>query len=886
MHWSKGIFALSLNLFCFQDILFTPEVSAETIDSSGTEPPALITDPLIRVTFELLKRGLWGSTSVEVTINSTGKVDSCIVEKSQNPSFDSLVKCRVDSAIFSPTKENGRKTASVVEFEVDVPKDSLLEKCMHLSPNFIGHVVDTSLKMDLPKTRVLLYYTDTTEDVELKNGFSSYMSLIGNTADQRYNRKLLITNTDSLGRFAFRCLPVGQFFLSVQSSGHEIGQFRGRIEKGKQLLCRYILEPAPEPITEEDELTPYNSTYAITVYGKQPFTEKQVVIAKEEIHVGFSPRLSNIVQAKAEIRRVPEGPSMMLVRSGCPFDNVYLIAGVPMLAPFHFGGRPYDDIDGVMVSALSNVKVTLNDIAAKRVDVSGCIVEADPGKIKYDNCRDEKGFYMKGDFSMLGVDLIGVHSSKKNSEDYVQIGCSISDDYQIACHGIDYTSSSGGIGTPLRYGNATLTGSKSIGRYRSTAFGWFAWDQYNTGDSDVLLPWGMGSIKFKSDSSNRSFTIGGSRQFFGTVKQFISKVITNRTYLNNGELSFDLDTIVRKPFTVRLSGRVNRDEWNGFVVQKINDTVDTLCSPQGAETGVHLNPSLIKQTGRVTTELDILTSTVKYTDGFQFICDAGASVNYAGDNYNTGIFLGRVTSRPDIRGLPDSQFRKRLNYAYVASLPFFFRWRVFTKISIEPYIRYCTNAPRLDPVKLAWDPAGSTPVLAGGADFGCHIVPTSWVELTAALNLADTKRLSTKSDSLLSYEWNLPWTIRAGLHLHSNNEKVHLYIDFIRAKGLPYYDIDNLKYETLPVYKSIDLSFQIRPYEQPQRFLNRLDCYATLKNLPALFGKMNTNTRDYYWDENGIRQPIFLGGGRMDIGARFGFSFKKRVTYRFSKLHP
>ena len=127
------------------------------------------------------------------------------------------------------------------------------------------------------------------------------------------------------------------------------------------------------------------------MYGRSKFDEKKIVIAEEEKHTGFSPFLSNIVQAKAEIRRIPEGPSMMLVRSGCPYDNVYLIAGVPMLAPFHFGGHPYADIDGIMISALSDVNVTINDIAAKRIDASGCIVKADPGMITYDNVG-RKGF--------------------------------------------------------------------------------------------------------------------------------------------------------------------------------------------------------------------------------------------------------------------------------------------------------------------------------------------------------------------------------------------------------------------------------------------------------------------------------------------------------------
>lgn len=878
--------AFSLIPLCMSTVFIKPEVSAETLDSIQNEPPALVTDPLIRATPELLKRGLWGSISVEVTIDSTGLVDSCIVEKSQNPSFDSLVKCRVDSAVFTPAKENGRAISSVVRFEVNVPQDSLLEKCIRLPPNFTGTVVDTALKITLPKTSILMYYTDTTEDRDINIGFSRYLSLIGNKAGWKYDGKLISGSTDSLGRFSFRLSPVGHFTVSVQSSGYEIGKFRGYISKDEQLQCSYVLK-------QSSQEPPRDSTYEITVYGKQQFAEKKINIAEEEKHVGFSPFLSNIVQAKAEIRRVPEGPSMMLVRSGCPFDNVYMIAGVPMPAPFHFGGNPYADIDGVMISALPDVKVTINDIAAKRLDASGCIVEANPGKIKYDD-GVEKGIYLKGDFSTIGVDLLAAYTAKRDSGDFVQIGYSACNSYMLKYDYFSYRSAvkaKDGIGVPQSYGNATLTGSKSIGAFRCNAFGWFAWDSYNVNKSRIdeeklfpdndkpenlsdkgktFLPWGMGSVKLSKDSSNRSIMIGGAHQFFGTGKQFHSLMTTTRSYLNNGELKVDLDTIVRNPFKLKLSCGVNHDEWNGFLSHQFENSIDTLYSSRGTETGVDLKPSFIKQTGRVTTELDLLASAVKYTKDCQFIGDAGVSSIYAGGNYSTGIYLGRVTSRPDIRGLPDSRFRKKLDHAYIASLPFFFRFKMITKVGIEPYVRYCTNMPRLDPVKQIWDPSGSTPVLAEGADFDFRISPASWAEFSTALNLADTRRLSSKSDSLLSYEWNLPWTIRAGLHLHSRSDRYHLYLDYIRTKGLPYYDLDNKEYEALPDYQSLDMNFQLRTFSSPQRFINKLDFYVTLKNLFSLLGKMNTNARDYYWDENGLRQPIFLGGGRMDIGARFG----------------
>jgi hypothetical protein len=874
---------------------FASMAFAGSLDSAKNEPPHIVTDPLIRAEPRLLKRGLWGCSSVEVGIDSTGLVDSCAVASSGNRTFDSLVRREVAAARFAPAVENGRPVASVAGFEISVPFDSLLSQCLRLPPNFEGTVMDSARRLPLAGARVLVRYADTAEDGALAVGFNRYLSLIGSRGGQDYDGKVVAAVADSLGRFAFKLLPEGRFTVSVQSSGYEMARSQERIAGDERLRHRYFLKPSEERLRD--------GTYEITVYGRQTFTEEKVDVAEEEKRVGFSPFLSNVVQAKAEIRRVPEGPSMMLVRSGCPFDNVYVIAGVPMLAPFHFGGYPYADIDGVMVSALSSVKVTINDIAAKRLDASGCIVEAEPGKIAYDNDSAAKGFYLKGDFSMLGVDLLASYASKKNPDDYMQVGYSVSDDYQLKADSKFYPSVSQGnqgIGIPLSYGNATLSGSKSVGPLHCAAFGWLAWDTYNLfkpteaagkeirdsllyfGRADkTFLPWGMGSVTFTADSSAPSFTIGGAHQFFGTGRQIRSSVITTRSNLDNSEATFDFDTVVRSPVTVKLAVRANHAEWNGFLQRQDNDGTDTVYRARGAETGMHLNASLSKRTGRVAAELNLLGSIIGYTRAVQPIGDAGASVTYDGDAWCAGIHFGTVTSRPDVRGLPDSLFRMQLNRTYEASLPFFFRRGMVTRFGVEPYVRYCTNAPQLDPVNRIWNPSGSTRVRAYGSDFDCRIVPVSWAELSAALNLADARRTSA-AGSPLAYEWNLPWTIRVSLHLRSKSDRFHLYVDYIRSKGLPYYDLDEQAYALLPLYRSFDLNFQIRNFIPMQYrtinplhlYIGKLDAYMTLKNVQDMLHV--SNVRDYYWDNNGNRRPVYLGFGRVDIGARFGIGVGKK----------
>ncbi|KMQ49427.1 hypothetical protein CHISP_3663 [Chitinispirillum alkaliphilum] len=865
---AKQVFSLLIRLGSVSLFIILLGIIGEAYSTDQSHPPVLLTDPLIPASPDMLRLGLWGSVSVQAEIDSGGFVISALVEPSGNQAFDSLVKDRVESAHFTPAIVNGRAVASTVSFEVVVPYDSLLAQCSRLTPNFTGIVVDTTHFTPVPNARILLHYSDTTRDTSIAIGFNNYLSIIGKLTQQKFKENSLVTVTDSLGHFTFRLLPYGPFTLSVQSQGYEIGNFRDSITGDELRHSRYVLDPIGD-ISKDD-------TYEITVYGRSDLSEELINIAEQERMVGFSPYLSHVVQAKSEIRRLPEGPSKMMVRSGSPYDNVYLIAGIPMLAPFHFGGHPYADIDGLMISGLEDVRVIINDIAAIRLDVSGCIVQANPGRVIYDNHSTPRGSYIKGDYSMLGVDLLGAYSAINNPDDFIQVGFSKSHDYGIKWTGNRYASVQRGmygIGSPVDYGNFTLSGLKTVGPLYLSGFGWFAWDSYDPyADSKAeRLPWGMGSIKIGSHSSNRSLTIGRAHQFFGSGKQVISTVHTTRSYLDNNEIAVDLDTILTGPVTVKLSARINHDRWNGLVSQQENRRVVLSYKSEGTETGFHLNPSFSIQTNPFSVRLNLLTSAINYSDSTQFIADAGTSVNYSGRNFQTGLHLGRITSRPDIRGVPAFGFRKQLNRTYIASLPFFLRYGVITRLGIQPYIRYSTNAPQLDPLTNVWSHTKTSHLRAYGTDFSVHIKPSPQVGLTTAINLAEARRDGEARD-VISYEWHIPWTLRTSLHLSSRNDRFHLYADYIRTKGLPYYNFDKSTYEALPVYHSIDLNAQFHAIKgPPQRFVNKLACYVTIKNLQDFITGVS-NVRDFYWDSNNRKQSIFLGHGRIDVGARFGIS--------------
>jgi hypothetical protein len=890
MHiFSNHINVVTTHLFCIFLCFWISDAEEQSASISAIDvhnaPPALLTNPLIILTPDLLKEGLWGSCSVEVALDSSGNIDSCSIEPSGNNRFDSLLFASLKNSHFSPAIENNKQVSSIVNFRVALPFDSLINKCQSFPANYRGIVWDTLHKCGIANARLLIHYNDTAEDSNIRIGFNRYMTEISKSSNIAYKNGLVETTTDSKGCFWLKLLPIGHISLSVQASGYEIGQFHDEIKRDTNNTYRYTLTMSTQPDND--------TTYQIQVYGKRDLTENDIAIAEKEIKSGFSPFISNLIQSIPEVRRVPEGPSKLLVRSGCPFDNRYVIAGIPMLAPFHFGGHTYADIDGLMISALTDLKVSINDIAAKRLDASGCIIEANPGRIQYDNSNVNSGIYVKGDMSVAGADLMAAYTAKQNQNNYLQIGYSFSDGFILRWyHASQYKSTARGnqgIGIPLSYGNATLTGSNKIGKIRYTGFGWFAWDNYNVDKTvdleakklrdqlsyldksdPVYFPWGMGSIRLTYDSSNASVTLGGARQFFGTGKQFQSDVITTRVYLTNEELNVYLDTIVCKPFVMKLTARVNHDEWNGYLLRENHDTLFSKLDVVNKETGLQVNSDFIKTSGPFSAEVNLLGSCINYENKkseLQFIGDAGFSLKYNGNCYGAGIYTGLVTSRPDIRGLPDSDFRKQLNHSYLLSIPNYINYGVISKLSIEPYIRYSDHAPQLDPLNQIWAPQKSSPLLAYGSDIQLNCKLWSFSELSTVVNVANTQR-QDKNNQPFTYEWDLPWTVRTGLHLFSRNELLHVYADYIITKGLPYYDFSNQAYAHLPLYRTLNLNFQIKMKLAPQQFINKLDCYVMLQNVQDLLKA--SNVRDYYWDTFGSKREVYLGTGRLDVGARFG----------------
>jgi hypothetical protein len=171
----------------------------------------------------------------------------------------------------------------------------------------------------------------------------------------------------------------------------------------------------------------------------------------------------------------------------------------------------------------------------------------------------------------------------------------------------------------------------------------------------------------------------------------------------------------------------------------------------------------------------------------------------------------------------------------------------------------------MDPLLNTWDSKKTTPMIAEGVDFESEIQLWQWMAVNGAVNLSQAQREGNGNHDSL-YEWNVPWTVRGGVHF-TIKKYFHWYINGIMMKGLPYYDFTDKKYEYLPNYDRTDMSFQFRAPVKPNRLLTRYDGYFEVNNISDIYDGI----RDYYWDGNMRRTPIFLHTMYVECGVRVGF---------------
>ena len=831
--------------------------------------PKLVSEGTVDLpVLRLLKKGVSGTVVVEVDLDQTGAVEGCRVRSGIDPELDSVVAASMRMSRFTPAYEQGSAVPSTVSLQFTFNPHEVLRKSDALPPSVYGTVFEGTTTVPVAGATVNLQLTDSLADAELKIASGAYLELIGEVSGQSERSGILSTVTDSLGRFAFRLLPSCPFRMAVTARGYEVAHAAVAIaaESSKKITCRL------EPIERD-------STIEVVVYGS-PLDKTRMDIEEEQLASGLTHYLSDVLKTKVTIRSVPESRSRMMVRAGNPFDNRYYVCGVPMLAPFHFGGHSYADIDGLMISALSEIDLTIDGIAGRQIDASGFRLDAQPGIYRPANRELLKRPELSVDYSTIGQDFL-LSLPKKKSDNVLQLGFTRSEKGTMKFLSGWYDFQENQYGIPAGYGNVTVTGTGRIKTLRFDSFSWFAWDTYL---SQKPIPWGMAAVTVRSDKKKAPvISVGGSRQYFASGKRAGGDQYKVFSSYTNGSAGVSFDSLGGRVIGGTVDITTEMVRWDGSV-QKFwrevsdsfqirgsteylsKDTTALIMNTSGnGELSFQLHGALMKTFGPFTVNIDLLGAGLIYDETPDAIGDAGVSLVWHGDHIEAGLNGGRVTTRPDTRGLPDSLFRRLHCSSYLISAPVLFRFGPQVRFGIQPYLRKKVNEPKLDPVLQVWDPGATSRLYAAGADIDGDFKLLDWLSVNGAVNIARSYRETGGRHE--TYEWDIPWTGRWGIHTQFGNEaQMHFYLNGVAAKGMPFYDFVEYGYIRAPDYFRLDFSMQYRSRFIDHRFLTRYDAYFNVFNLTDTY-----NATDYYWDSALRIHPVPLGEMMIQMGVRLGF---------------
>lgn len=823
--------------------------------------PMLISESKIDIPLAVLKKGIHGIVGLQLHLDKDGVVEKCIVTSGVSHLLDSIAKQSLMKSKFSPSIENGTAVASILDVEISFSTDSLINRFYGIKPILTGRLTNKESNKPLANVLVKVCYSDTTQDTAISIPFSIYSNLICKIGNQSFSNNIFSTKTDSMGIFSFHLLPSGHVNIEINAPGFQSATSQTFISEQTQTRINIAIS---EQIINENG-------HEIVIYGKKESSTSKVDIEKQEHSTGLTHSLHNIILSQTAIRRSSKSESAILVRSGSPYDNLYLISGVPFYAPYHFAGFAFGEIDGLMISALNNIDININDIAGRYPLVSGVLIKASPEIVRPANEKLIPRPELVIDFGNRSADLLLSLKTRNRKKRAVQVGFSGANFQLLKWMEVHYGLSDNaqlGIGFPNNFGNVTLTAEAESDRFNYSAFSWFAWDSYDTYLSHVkkTIPWGMVSCNFSPRNSEKwNLSCGGSRQYFAEGKKVGFNSYLNTTYLRNASASLDYKCIQNKNMSVSIEGGISYKDWCGKTVERNNYSPNVELSRYGEEIETYLHGMYDLNIKALTFRTNLLLFTKIFDKEPVFVFDPGFSLCWDIRRLTLGLNVGKITSFPDFRGLPDEQFRKKRLNIQTCSIPIKFQNQKI-KLGIQPYLRIQNSVPVMDPLIMIWDTKKNTALKAIGIESDIELNIAEWITFYSNLSISDAER--NRNDCSMIYEWESKLTSTSGVHLVFFKDMLHTYFNGHIRSGNYYYDFSTGGYSQLPLVCTNDLSIQIRYPKIKDRFYTRYDGYITFHNI---FNR--TTIRDYYWNEKMEKVKIVSDGIFLTFGLKAAIRF-------------
>lgn len=316
------------------------------LDSDIDVLPVLINESNANYPDTLIKENVEGTVLLELLIDETGEIDSVKIVDSLHPMLDSLSVNAAKDLRFSPAKINDESVAVILQYEYKFSIDDVI-KNVDRYKNYTGVILEKGTRKRVENALITVSYCDTCikssnslNVLERKLSFKKYIETIGKFENQWIENNSIITQSDSLGRFSFFSLPIGDANVKIIAQGYLTQEFKNSISYDSTIdvLIR---------VKKED----YHDLQMM-IYGKKENNEviQRVLNIKEIKSVpGFSKDVVKAVQTLPGVARPSYGGEDISIRGADPTQNKYYFEGISVPYLWHF------DVYGVNSIMNSNV---------------------------------------------------------------------------------------------------------------------------------------------------------------------------------------------------------------------------------------------------------------------------------------------------------------------------------------------------------------------------------------------------------------------------------------------------------------------------------------------------------------------------------------------------
>jgi hypothetical protein len=603
---------------------------------------------------------------------------------------------------------------------------------------------------------------------------------------------------------------------------------------------------------------------------------------------GIIEDLGTLLTRNPGVNSVPESGSLLVVNGEGPFDNLYLIRGIPIFPPSDFAGHSFADRSVVTLALPNDINCYSSRLVSQYSGASGSVITINPYSLVTPDRlpRPEAALALStltSDFS-LNVPV-------RNNCDRYQASLSIPNNYSLLQNDYAYGESSNlGYGYPASSWNVRTIGEQNVNSLKIEQLGWIGMDEYAdtlTGVQQLSeggklkltvpkyqYPWGILSVSARDTLAKVPWDIslGGSRQFILESQELgvftpIEKV-ERRNLALNLHASFFPDASSSLSVSV-LAERLFADD--SLEIKDSQGTNLSFCR-DFTNNNAQVHVGYKRQIEWLLLELHSIQGF--YYGGRSTFVDPGFSLK-APVPFGTILFSSEINSAPaDIRMLPSEEFDSFLSHTYHSHLTLSCNILRGVKINAEAFAKWKDHLPLAydDPLRPYLDSQRNASLKIVGGNLQIGLMTGKRFSLTNSTSLCRSTVVEGKSR--YPYDWDSPWANKTSLAFSIIPGKMTMYCIGNFSAGFPYRNLESdtsLRWSDerfrIDDYKCVDLKFEWR---QPTdgNLLTEYDAFIYVQNVLNF-----TNVREYEWGTGNTKYPVTLQPVTINVGARVNLRF-------------